>query len=100
MIIAIAHFFLGCLMVLLHFLANKLNGNGVQNLGNLQTVLGLGMLLGLLYIRKKKNDGIIHVFFIFRGQWKKLKMLFPSYVQSLLKPLIIRSMFILQWLVY
>lgn len=57
-IIAIAHFFLGSLMVLLPFLANNLNGNGVQNLGYLQTVLGLGLLLGSIYIRKKKNDTI------------------------------------------
>lgn len=48
----------------------------------------------------KRYDGIIHVFFICGGQWKKLEMLFLSYVQNLLKPLIIRSMFILQWLVY
>lgn len=55
-IIASVHFFLGSLMVLLPFLAKNLNGNGVRNLGNLQTVLGLGMLLGSIYIRKKKND--------------------------------------------
>lgn len=45
-------------MVILPFLAKNLNGNGVQNLGNLQTVLGLGLLLGSIYIRKKKNDTI------------------------------------------
>jgi Bacterial protein of unknown function (DUF894). len=57
-IIAIAHFFLGSLMVLLPFLAKALNGNGVQNLGNMQTMLGVGLLLGSIYIRRKKNEMI------------------------------------------
>lgn len=63
-IIAIAHFFLGSLMVLLPFLAKNLNGNGVQNLGYMQTILGLGLLLGSIYIRRKKNDRINEYYLI------------------------------------
>lgn len=57
-VIAIAHFFLGSLMVLLPFLAKKLNGNGIRNLGYMQTILGLGLLLGSVYVRRKKSNRI------------------------------------------
>jgi MFS transporter, DHA3 family, macrolide efflux protein len=50
-IIAFAHFFMGSLMVMMPFLAKSLSGNGVQNLGSMETFLGIGLLLGALYIR-------------------------------------------------
>jgi MFS family permease len=54
-IIASVHFFMGSLMVMMPFLANGLNGKGVQNLGYLETFLGIGLLAGALYISRKKN---------------------------------------------
>lgn len=49
-ILTIAHFFLGCLMVILPFLANTIRGTGVNNLGYLQTILGVGLLLGSIFM--------------------------------------------------
>lgn len=44
-IIAIAHFFLGSLMVSLPFLAKSLQGNGITNLGVLEMMLGVRVIL-------------------------------------------------------
>lgn len=56
-IIGIAHFFVGGLFVTMPFLANTLAGKGVQNLGVLETMLGVGLILGSIYINiKKKSD--------------------------------------------
>lgn len=54
-IIAIAHFFLGSLMVSMPFMANSISGNGINNLGILEMMLGAGMIGGSLFfsIRKK-----------------------------------------------
>jgi MFS transporter, DHA3 family, macrolide efflux protein len=57
-VIGTAHFFIGSLMVSLPFLAKELAGNGVQNLGYLQTMMGLGLILGSLYISLKRKNGI------------------------------------------
>jgi MFS transporter, DHA3 family, macrolide efflux protein len=57
-IIAIAHFFMGSIMVLLPFLAKSLSGNGVQNLGNLEMIMGLGLILGSIYISTKSGKVI------------------------------------------
>ena len=47
-VIGIAHFFVGSLVVTLPFLAQGLQGQGVQNLGYLQMMMGVGLLLGSL----------------------------------------------------
>lgn len=52
-IIGITHLFVGCLMVVLPFLAKELGDNSVQNLGNLEMMLGVGMFLGATYIHRK-----------------------------------------------
>jgi len=49
-VIAIAHFFLGCLMVSLPFIAKGLKGNGVKNLGVLEMMLGVGMIAGSVFL--------------------------------------------------
>lgn len=49
-IIAIAHFFLGSLMVSLPFLAKLLQGNGINNLGVLEMMLGVGMIGASLFL--------------------------------------------------
>lgn len=54
-IIATAHFFMGSLMVTFPVLADKLNGTGVKNLGYLETMLGIGLLAGAIYISKRKK---------------------------------------------
>ncbi|MCP6429290.1 hypothetical protein NL523_28650, partial [Klebsiella pneumoniae] len=45
-IIAIAHLFVGSLTVSLPFLANGLEGSGVNNLGYLETMIGVGLVAG------------------------------------------------------
>lgn len=54
-VIGISHFFIGSLMVILPFLANNLTGEGVRNLGSLQTMLGIGLILGTVFINIKKK---------------------------------------------
>jgi MFS family permease len=45
-IIGVAHFFVGSLSVALPFLANSLDGKGVNNLGLLETMMGAGLIIG------------------------------------------------------
>lgn len=52
------------LRVSLPFLAKELAGNGVRNLGYLETMMGLGLILGSLYISLKHKEGI-RDFFLF-----------------------------------
>ena len=55
-IIAFAHLFMGCLSVMLPFLAKQLNGNVLNNLGFLEMMLGAGLIVGsLLMALNKKN---------------------------------------------
>ncbi len=55
MIIGIAHLFVGTLSICMPFVANQLSGNGIQNLGYLQMVLGLGFIAGSFYAGSKKS---------------------------------------------
>ncbi len=55
-VIGAAHFFVGSLSVSLPFLANGLSGTGVNNLGLLQMMLGIGLLAGSIYRRWRKAD--------------------------------------------
>lgn len=57
-IVAVTHFFLGSLMVLLPFLANKLVGKGVQNLGLLEMLMGVGLISGCVLLSVRKNISI------------------------------------------
>jgi hypothetical protein len=57
-IIAIVHFFMGSLMVMLPFLAKSLSGNGIRNLGYLEMMMGLGLISGSVYIGSKKKKKI------------------------------------------
>ena len=57
-IIAIAHFFLGSLMVSLPFLAKSLQGNGITNLGVLEMMLGVGMIGASLFLSFVKKSYI------------------------------------------
>jgi MFS family permease len=57
-IIAAAHFFMGGLTVLLPFLAKVLEGNGVNNLGYLELMLGAGLFVGSVYMSIKKGASI------------------------------------------
>lgn len=70
-IIGIAHFFVGSLMVALPFLAKTLAGNGARNLGYLETAMGLGLILGSIFITLRGKDGIrdraLFVFMIIMG---------------------------------
>jgi len=57
-VIAVAHFFIGSLPVVLPFLAGKLSGAGIKNLGYLETTLGAGMILGALLTSRKKMSAV------------------------------------------
>lgn len=57
-IIATAHFFLGSLMVSLPFLAKSLQGNGINNLGILEMMLGVGMIGASLFLSFIKKEFI------------------------------------------
>lgn len=57
-IIAIAHFFVGSLMVSLPFLAKALQGNGVKNLGYLEMTVGFGLIAGSIFMSMKKKASI------------------------------------------
>ncbi|AOY77011.1 MFS transporter [Clostridium formicaceticum] len=50
-VIGIAHIFVGALIVSLPFLAKALSGDSIQTLGNLEMMIGFGMLLGALSIQ-------------------------------------------------
>jgi len=55
-IIGAAHFFVGSLFVALPFLANRLSGKGVNNLGYLEMLMGVGLIAGSLLNGLKKNN--------------------------------------------
>ncbi|WP_094604185.1 Enterobactin exporter EntS [Sporomusa silvacetica DSM 10669] len=57
-IIAIAHFFVGSLTVSLPFLANRLEGSGVSNLGYLEMMIGVGLVAGSAFMSVKKKDSV------------------------------------------
>jgi len=57
-VIALAHFFMGCLTVTLPFLAKGLQGDGVKNLGYLEMMLGVGLFAGSVMIGMKKKASI------------------------------------------
>ncbi len=54
-IIALTHFFVGNLSVLLPFLANGLTGTGVNNLGSLEAMLGIGLVTASVLMSLKKK---------------------------------------------
>jgi MFS family permease len=59
-IVAIIHFFAGSIQVVIPVLANRLNGNGAQNLGYIETSYGLGViaaafLLNVFSISRKEE---------------------------------------------
>jgi hypothetical protein len=65
-VIGIAHFFVGSLMVALPFLAKSLAGIGARNLGYLETAMGLGLILGSVFITLRAKTGIQdRVLFVF-----------------------------------
>lgn len=51
-VIAIVHVFVGSIVVIMPFVANSLGGNGINNLGVLQAAMGVGMVVGAVYISK------------------------------------------------
>ncbi|SDE38281.1 MFS transporter [Sporomusa acidovorans] len=57
-IIALAHLFVGSLSVLLPFLANGLEGCGVNNLGYLEAMIGVGLVAGSAFMSVKKKASV------------------------------------------
>jgi DHA3 family macrolide efflux protein-like MFS transporter len=56
-VIAIVHVFVGSIVVVMPFLAELLDGNGINNLGLLQSAIGVGMLVGAGYSSKFVRKG-------------------------------------------
>lgn len=59
-VIALAHFFIGSLTVSLPFLAKGLEGKGVNKLGYLEMMLGVGLFAGSVFmsIKKKSSENV------------------------------------------
>lgn len=57
-IIAIAHLFVGSLTVSLPFLANGLEGSGVNNLGYMEAMIGVGLVAGSAFMSVKKKASV------------------------------------------
>jgi MFS family permease len=57
-VIGLTHFFVGSLMVALPFLAKQLAGNGVHNLGYLETIMGLGLISGSIVMSMRRNGSV------------------------------------------
>ncbi|HEX3045377.1 MAG TPA: MFS transporter [Bacillota bacterium] len=57
-VIGFTHFFFGSLLVSLPFLVDGLVGKGVQNLGYLETMMGLGLIAGSIYISLKTKAAL------------------------------------------
>jgi len=57
-VIALAHLFMGSLTVSLPFLAKGLEGNGVNNLGYLEMMLGVGLFAGSVFMSIKKKASV------------------------------------------
>ncbi|EGW40922.1 MFS transporter [Desulfosporosinus sp. OT] len=71
-VIAIAHLFLGSLTVTLPFLAKGLQGNGLNNLGYLEMMLGVGLFAGSVMISIKNTTSVSEgtlVSFIFAAEF-------------------------------
>jgi len=65
-IIGVVHLFVGSLLVALPFLAKELSGEGIRNLGNLEMMMGVGMILASILIHINSKDGIKeHYLFLF-----------------------------------
>lgn len=64
LVIGIAHFFLGSLMVTLPVLARELIGNGVRNLGYMEMMIGVGLIIGAILTGSKKKAVVreLHLF--------------------------------------
>ena len=56
-VIAIVHVFVGSIVVIMPFLAKLLDGNGINNLGLLQSAIGGGMIVGAVYSSKYVRKG-------------------------------------------
>lgn len=56
-VIGIAHLFVGALIIALPFLAKELTGDSIQTLGNLEMMMGVGMLLGAISIHLRGKKG-------------------------------------------
>lgn len=55
-VVALAHFFVGSVQVIIPVLATKLTGNGAENLGYFQTFFGLGAVAAALLLSIKKYN--------------------------------------------
>lgn len=64
-VIAIVHVFVGSIVVIMPFVANLLGENGINNLGVLQSAIGVGMIVGAMYTSKyiHKNFNELYLFY-------------------------------------
>ena len=64
-LVAIIHLFVGCLVVVLPFLANLLTGNGLDDLGVLQAAFGGGMIVGAVCVSKYARNNLKGLYLVY-----------------------------------
>jgi len=64
-VIAVIHVFMGSIYVIMPFIANGLTGTGVNNLGVLESAIGVGMIVGAAYISKSMLKKFTEVYLFY-----------------------------------
>ncbi|QTL99077.1 MFS transporter [Iocasia frigidifontis] len=89
-VISSIHLFVGSLMVVMPFLADDINGNGIINLGFLEMALGLGLILGsilklsLKFNKGSKSDIILNSFILLGLSFLSLGVIYMGMCKSIL----------------
>ena len=64
-VIAVVHVFVGSIVVIMPFIANILGENGINNLGVLESAIGVGMMVGAIYISKYVRKNFNEVYLLY-----------------------------------
>ncbi len=86
-VVAVGHFFVGAIDVIIPALSIKLRGNGVQNMGYIQTFFGVGtlvasILLNIVNINNREEKVLFTSLYIIGGIYILLGVLFTVKVMS------------------
>ena len=86
-VVAVGHFFVGAIDVIIPALSIKLQGNGAQNMGYIQTFFGVGtlaasILLNLVNINNREDKVLFTSMYIIGGIYILLGVLFTFKIMS------------------
>ena len=86
-VVAVGHFFVGAIDVVIPALSIKLRGNGAQNMGYIQTFFGVGalaasILLNIVNINNREDKVLFTSLYIIGGIYILLGVLFTAKVMS------------------